>query len=530
MQRHVLLAILPEIAVLAIAVGAAWLLIRLTRSRPDWRHAARLASDQRGAVQSLSFVLTVPLFIMVMMFIVQLSQLTIAKVVVEQAAVASARSAQVWIPADLTTLGEGAENHLPCFQPMGELVGPDGWRYTRYLAPQTGLKYAKIRQAAVQAVVPICPSRSTGVPLTAGGQQIAQSLLTATYRYAPVLASNPMVPARLMNKLAYALGNTEVVIEIRHKENEPPLQTYLIDPYPAEFGCGELGWHDQLIVTVTHNFALLPGPGRLLARRVSGSSGSMSGGTTGSGTTGSGTTGSGTTTGGGYGSTARAPSGPSYGASIDPVADRIQSRNGVFVYALQATARVYNEGQKPRLGYRQSRIGGGVAANPVPAVPGVPVRGPESVAVPVAAAAGSAWRPTPDEEAALATHRGFRRFVGTTVFPVDGDSDEAGASAVNRSSPLDASTSPPALDPIPDPLSDLIADPITDPMTKSISNSIPNPSGNSNGVSSGVANVDSQEDRSAGNSESRPSSDAASPELSAEHRLPGKSVLRRKQP
>jgi hypothetical protein len=509
MQRHVLLAILPEIAVLAIAVGAAWLLIRLTRSRPDWRHAARLASDQRGAVQSLSFVLTVPLFIMVMMFIVQLSQLTIAKVVVEQAAVASARSAQVWIPADLTALGEGAENHLPCFQPMGELVGPDGWRYTRYLAPQTGLKYAKIRQAAVQAVVPICPSRSTGVPLTAGGQQIAQSLLTATYRYAPVLASNPMVPARLMNKLAYALGNTEVVIEIRHKENEPPLQTYLIDPYPEEFGCGELGWHDQLIVTVTHNFALLPGPGRLLARRVSGSSGSMSGGTPGSGTTGSGTT-----TGVGYGSTARAPSGPSYGASIDPVADRIQSRNGVFVYALQATARVYNEGQKPRLGYRQSRIGGGVAANPVPAVPGVPVRGPESVAAPVASAVGSAWRPTPDEEAALATHRGFRRFVGTAVFPFGGDSDEAEVSTANRTSSLDDVTTPPALDPIPDPSVDAGGDSV----------------------------ADSKGDRVAGSSESRPSSDAASPELSGEHelpgkhelpgehRLPGKSVLRRKQP
>ncbi len=194
MQRQILIAVLPELALLAVAVAAAWLLLRLAHGRFDWRHAARLASDQRGAVQSLSFVLTVPLFVMVMMFIVQLSQLTIAKVVVEQAAVASARSAQVWIPADLTALGEGAENHLPCFQPIGELVGTDGLRYSRYLIPQAGLKYAKIRQAAVQTVVPICPSRATGVPLTAGGQQIAQSLLAATYSYAPGLAGNTMVP------------------------------------------------------------------------------------------------------------------------------------------------------------------------------------------------------------------------------------------------------------------------------------------------------------------------------------------------
>jgi hypothetical protein len=126
----------------------------------------------------------------------------------------------------------------------------------------------------------------------------------------------------------------------------------------------------------------------------------------------------------------------------------------------------------------------------------------------------SAWRPTPDEEAALATHRGFRRFVGTTVFPVDGDSDEAGASAVNRSSPLAASTSPPALDPIPD----LSPDPI--PV------SIPDPSVDA----AGNSGADSKEDRVAGNSESRPSSNAASPGLPGEHRLPGKSVLRRKQP
>lgn len=397
MQRQIVLAVLPELGLLAAAVAVAWLLLRLARGRPDWRHAARLPRDQRGAVQSLSFVLTVPLFIMVMMFIVQLSQLTIAKVVVEQAAVASARSAQVWIPADLTAMGEGAANHVVCLEPLGEMAGPDGWRYSRYLVPQAGLKYAKIRQAAVQAVIPICPSRATGVPLAAGGQQIANSLLAATYSYAPVLATNPMVPVRLMNKLAYAQGNTEVVIEVRHKETEPPLQTYLIGPYLDEFGCGEIGYHDQLIVTVTHNFALLPGPGRLLARRVSSPSGSMSGGSTGStggstgGSTSSVTSGS---VGYGLGSTARASgsrasAGPSYGSSLDPVADRIQNRNGVYVYALQATARVYNEGQKPRLGFRQSQVGRGVAASPAAVVP-LP-----------AATRAAGWRSSRDEDDSL---------------------------------------------------------------------------------------------------------------------------------
>ncbi|MEY4176538.1 MAG: hypothetical protein RLY70_112 [Planctomycetota bacterium] len=500
MQRQILIAVLPELALLAVAVAAAWLLLRLAHGRFDWRHAARLASDQRGAVQSLSFVLTVPLFVMVMMFIVQLSQLTIAKVVVEQAAVASARSAQVWIPADLTALGEGAENHLPCFQPIGELVGTDGLRYSRYLIPQAGLKYAKIRQAAVQTVVPICPSRATGVPLTAGGQQIAQSLLAATYSYAPGLAGNTMVPARLMNKLAYAQGNTEVVIEVRHKENEPPFQTYLIGPYLEEFGCGEVGWQDQFVVTVTHNFALLPGPGRLLARRVSGASGSTGGGSTG-----------GTGTGYGLGSTASAPSGPSYGSSIDPVADRIQSRNGVYVYALQATARVYNEGQKPRLGYRQSRVGSGVAANPVPTVPGTPVRSPAAdgwTSAPLA----SAWRPTPDEEAALATHRGFQRIQGSVASSprtsqAQGDElvDGVRTDAV-EARPLEGGNGQPRFQPIADPWGDVAEDARTfRALNASTSSASPS--------------------TSAPTSPSTP----ASPSTMLE-RLPGKSVLRRKSP
>lgn len=321
MHRQVLIECLPYVGLLVAAVAVAWLLVRLTRSRPDWRHVGRLASDERGAVQSLSFVLTVPLFAMVMMFIVQLSQLTVAKVVVEYAALATVRSAQVWIPADLSAYGGGGANQLACWQYQGDLTGPDGWKYSAYQVPQQGFKYQKIRQAAIQAVLPICPSRDTGLPLNADGQQVVNSLQAATFTYAPGLAANPKVADRLRNKLAYAMNNTRVGIEVRHKEDEPPLQPYLIDPYPDEFRCGEIGWHDQVIVTVSHDFALLPGPGRLLARRLS------------------------------------LP-----GSSNDAVADRIQARNGVHVYTLQATARLYNEGQKPRLGYVQTFTGPATAA------------------------------------------------------------------------------------------------------------------------------------------------------------------------
>lgn len=80
----------------------------------------------------------------------------------------------------------------------------------------------------------------------------------------PTTASNIRIPTRLQNKLAYGLYNTNVQIEVRHKSSEPPL----LRPWPdaTEFEDSEIGWQDQVIVTVNHNFALLPGPGRFLAK------------------------------------------------------------------------------------------------------------------------------------------------------------------------------------------------------------------------------------------------------------------------
>ena len=75
----------------------------------------------------------------------------------------------------------------------------------------------------------------------------------------------------------------------------------------------EIGWQDQVYIRVSHDYALLPGPGRLLARR------------------------------------AESPA-----TGYDPVPDEIEYRNGVYVRTLAATARLGNEGQKPSRPYVQS--------------------------------------------------------------------------------------------------------------------------------------------------------------------------------
>ena len=91
MTRAVLLSCLPWLVLLVVLVVLLRLMVRLEGARSDLRRLRSLHRDQGGAAQSLSFVLTVPVFIMIMLLIVQVSQLMIGAVVVHYAAYAAAR-------------------------------------------------------------------------------------------------------------------------------------------------------------------------------------------------------------------------------------------------------------------------------------------------------------------------------------------------------------------------------------------------------------------------------------------------------
>src|SRR5437763_280558 len=81
----------PLAAALIVVCGGLATLVRLV-PRVSRQPMIGLHTDQRGSVQSLSFVLTVPLFIMLMLLAVQITQLMIGLVVVHYAAFAAARS------------------------------------------------------------------------------------------------------------------------------------------------------------------------------------------------------------------------------------------------------------------------------------------------------------------------------------------------------------------------------------------------------------------------------------------------------
>lgn len=323
MNRVILLACCPWLLLLAIAFAAAWAIARASGARPRFGRLAGLHADQTGAVQSLSFVLVLPMFVMVMLFIVQLSQVLIGTIVVHYAAFAAARSAAVWVAARLepydpqydfefdTSGPYMRENQVG---PLLTVVGP-GQGGTIYRINSPTPKLERIRSAAVLACLPICPSRNVGLgsqtrPVSNVIERLYQTL-------APRAATNPQVNVRLRNKLAYSAAATSVDVTFLHRDDEPPLGPYLVrredGPDLERFYFWEVGWQDPITVTVTHQFALLPGPGRFLSRPLASPSGEP-----------------------------------------DTLARKIRQREGVFVYPITATITLGNEGEKSVLPYVQA--------------------------------------------------------------------------------------------------------------------------------------------------------------------------------
>ncbi len=332
MGRAVLLACLPWLALLVVLFFCGYLLVRLSGSRFRPGRLRQLHRDQRGGAQSLSFVLTLPLFVMIMLLIVQVSQLMIATVVVHYAAYAAARSAIVWIPAIVdggewrnciseVEVDPDAPDNVPPLDPFDENSGPSDGGVT-YLIKPGSQKYEKIHSAAVLACMPISPSRDLGIEPRGSGPLTAEILQGAYGSMVPDSAANPRIPARLRNKLAYAQDHTEIEIRFYHSNDsggphpDPPLH---VPPEYSEYGRfddrgqfypNEVGWQDPITVTVKHDLALLPGPGRLLARFVVGSDGKP-----------------------------------------DKLAEKIRREGNVYLFRLTASATLGNEGETSVIPY-----------------------------------------------------------------------------------------------------------------------------------------------------------------------------------
>ena len=290
LNRAILQALLPALAALAAAFILLRLVVGLSRARLEIARLGKLHRSEEGAVQSLSFVLTLPLFIMIVMFIVQVSQLMIGIMGVHYAAFAAARAAIVWTPARIVgnTMGEveEIENEL---QPPLRTEIPIDLTFTgsgtdfEGAAGYTSYKLEKILGAAAMATAPVSPSRQMVDPISCSQCGVQAWAFQAMYQQlVPSSQSNSRIPMRLLNKLSYAYWNTRVELAFFDKDTQEgptynPRELVLFDGLPQRNDEGEwirdwvpheVGWQDPLRLTVTHDFALLPGPGRFLAKFI----------------------------------------------------------------------------------------------------------------------------------------------------------------------------------------------------------------------------------------------------------------------
>lgn len=283
MHRDILIACLPCFVVLCAAMLVLRGVLAIGAASWDWRRLTQMHRCQRGGVQTLAFVLTMPIFIMVVLLIVQVSQLMIAQMVLHYAAFAGARAASVWLPAAVDDPSLEMDDYAEVENRVSDRPTTNDGDYTSFevTSSNTSQKLWKVRSAVVQALAPLAPSRDLG---SQGQMARLTEVITATRQMystlVPASNSNSRIPIRIANKLNYADQNTRVVVEWRdgrdgsgrdsldnsaynvrnHTCPNPELQTHYRE--------SEIGWQDPITVYVIHQFALLPGPGRFLAARL----------------------------------------------------------------------------------------------------------------------------------------------------------------------------------------------------------------------------------------------------------------------
>lgn len=290
MNRAVLQALLPALTALAAAFILLRLVIRVSGARLEFARIRKLHRSQEGAVQSLSFVLTLPLFIMIVMFVVQVSQLMIGIMGVHYATFAAARAAIVWTPARIADSSMGAaeeiENEL---QPPLNAEVPLNLTFTGsgtdFDGSQAAISYKleKILGAAAMATAPVSPSRQMVEQIICPQCGVEAWAFQMMYqRLVSSAQTNSKISQRLLNKLSYAYWNTRVELAFFDKDSLEgptynPRRLILFDGLPQRDDEGEwirdwipheVGWQDPMRLTVTHDFALLPGPGRFLAKFI----------------------------------------------------------------------------------------------------------------------------------------------------------------------------------------------------------------------------------------------------------------------
>jgi hypothetical protein len=270
MHRAILEACFPWFLWLLAGFAGLWLTARVSGARLTLARLRKLHRSQEGSIQTLSFVLTLPLFMMIVLFIVQVSQLMIGITIVHYAAFAAARAASVWIPAEMPN--EPAN----VLDPIS--IDPSRTTYPYWhsqpvtfnqLPPGAAWKYNKIWSAAALACIPIAPSKRYLTPdaMQAMGGQMTPTTVNLYRTMVPKAANDAVISQRIRNKAYYAIEHTWIHISgVDYSRNSQSGPTYNpIGHQTVPWNMTEIGWQDPITVQVWFRFPLLTGPGRFLS-------------------------------------------------------------------------------------------------------------------------------------------------------------------------------------------------------------------------------------------------------------------------
>lgn len=189
-----------------LSLGGFVVLLRSTLRRLSWRRLRRCSTNETGAAYTLSLVMVVPIYLLLLASIVETTLVLSAKCGTIYAAYHASRAGVVWSSAADPATAD-----------------------------------AKMRQAAIEAMLPFVSgtqNRSAGTPESAA----ARRYLDAYEEY----ATDPADRAYLAAKYRFA----EQAVSVTH--DGPPAQ-----------------WHSDLKVVVRYNFPFnVPGVGRLLGEQA----------------------------------------------------------------------------------------------------------------------------------------------------------------------------------------------------------------------------------------------------------------------
>lgn len=306
MNRAIIEPCLPLLYILLGSFFALFLTIRLSGARWNLSRLKQLHTCQDGGVQSLAFVLTLPFFILIVTFILQISQLIVAMMGVHYSAYAGVRAAVVWLPASVSdsTFVSYFDIERKSLL-VRRMIEPPNTIDTPYLlaeydetrdqlrmtiGPQSlenSGKYRRIWTASVLAMAPFCPSDDKG--LTPGNRSWSMNSSAMSTRSIYLSMANDIEtrnPEKMRNqsniasnqitrKIAWAERNTLVFVEWQDLHGDVnslgrsrlTMRGPTYNPWdypPIAYQQNEVGWQDPVTVHVYHRFALLPGPARWL--------------------------------------------------------------------------------------------------------------------------------------------------------------------------------------------------------------------------------------------------------------------------